>query len=85
MKFEVVAVNLEEGSPGEIAYGNTMRALQALEEDGQLDRMKLGGTVMVKPNFTQPPNPSLKFGPAGKRPDGAQSRLHGPVRHQGRL
>jgi uncharacterized protein (DUF362 family) len=63
MKFEVVAVNMEEGSLGEIAYGNTMRALQALEEDGQLDRMKLSGTVMVKPNFTQPPNPSLKYGP----------------------
>jgi uncharacterized protein (DUF362 family) len=63
MKFDVVAVNLDDGTPGEIAYGNTMRALQALEEDGQLDRMKLNGTVMVKPNFTQPPNPSLKFGP----------------------
>ncbi|HEY3274408.1 MAG TPA: DUF362 domain-containing protein [Methanocella sp.] len=63
MKFDVVAVNLEGGTPGEIAYGNTLRALQILEEDGQLDRMKLGGTVLVKPNFTQPPNPSLKFGP----------------------
>ena len=63
MKFEVVAVNLDSGTLGEIAYANTLRALQALEEDGQLDRMKLSGTVMIKPNFTQPPNPSLKFGP----------------------
>jgi len=63
MKFDVVAVNLDGGTPGQIAYSNTLRALQALEEDGQLDRMKLGGMVMVKPNFTQPPNPSLKFGP----------------------
>lgn len=63
MNFEVVAVSLDDGTPGEIAYGNTMRALQALEQDGQLDGMKLSGTVLVKPNFTQPPNPSLKFGP----------------------
>jgi uncharacterized protein (DUF362 family) len=63
MKFDVVAVNLDGGTLGEIAYGNTLRALRALEEDGQLDRMKLSGTVMIKPNFTQPPNPSLKFGP----------------------
>ncbi len=63
MRFDVVAVNLDSGTPGEIAYGNTMRALQALEDDGQLDRMKLSGMVMIKPNFTQPPNPSLKFGP----------------------
>lgn len=63
MNFEVVAVNLDEGSPGQIAYANTMDALNALESDGQLDRVKLDGTVMVKPNFTQPPNPSLKFGP----------------------
>ena len=63
MKFDVVAVNLDNGTLGEIAYGNTMRALQALEDDSQLDKMKLSGTVMIKPNFTQPPNPSLKFGP----------------------
>ncbi|MGA9138585.1 MAG: DUF362 domain-containing protein [Methanocella sp.] len=63
MKFDVVAVNLDDGTLGEIAYGNTMRALAALESDGQLDKMKLSGTVMIKPNFTQPPNPSLKFGP----------------------
>jgi len=63
MKFDVVAVNMDNGTLGEIAYGNTMRALQALEQDGQLDRMRINGTVMVKPNFTQPPNPSLKFGP----------------------
>jgi uncharacterized protein (DUF362 family) len=63
MRFDVVAVNLDDGTPGEIAYGNTMRALMVLESDGQLDRMKLSGTVMIKPNFTQPPNPSLKFGP----------------------
>ncbi len=63
MKFDVVAVNLDNGTLGEIAYGNTMRVLQALEDDSQLDKMKLNGTVMIKPNFTQPPNPSLKFGP----------------------
>ncbi len=63
MNFDVVAVSLDNGTLGEIAYANTMRALQTLEEDGQLDRMKLSGTVMVKPNFTQPPNPSLMFGP----------------------
>lgn len=63
MKFDVVAVNLDNGTLGEIAYGNTMRALQVLEDDSQLDKMKLSGTVMIKPNFTQPPNPSLKFGP----------------------
>ena len=63
MKFDVVAVGLDGGMPGEIAYGNTLQALQALEQDGQLDGMKLSGTVMIKPNFTQPPNPSLKFGP----------------------
>ncbi len=63
MKFDVVAVSLDSGTLGATAYDNTMQALKKLEEDGQLDRVKLGGTVMVKPNFTQPPNPSLKFGP----------------------
>lgn len=63
MKFDVVAVSLDSGTLGAIAYDNTMRALEALEADGQLDRLRLGGTVMIKPNFTQPPNPSLKFGP----------------------
>jgi len=63
MKYDAVAVNLDGGTPGAVAYANTLKALQLLEEDGQLDRMKLGGTVLVKPNLTQPPNPSLKFGP----------------------
>lgn len=63
MKFDVVAVNLSVGTLGQIAYDNTMMALRTLENDGQLDRLKLSGSVMIKPNFTQPPNPSLKFGP----------------------
>lgn len=63
MKFDVVAVALEAGTLGRIAYDNTMDALRALESDGQLDKLKLNGTVMIKPNFTQPPNPSLKYGP----------------------
>ncbi|CAJ37834.1 DUF362 domain-containing protein [Methanocella arvoryzae] len=63
MKFDVVAVSLDSGSLGATAYDNTMQALKTLEADGQLDKLKLSGTVMIKPNFTQPPNPSLKFGP----------------------
>lgn len=63
MKFDVVAVSREAPTPGRAAYDNTMEALRALESDGQLDKVKLNGTVMVKPNFTQPPNPSLKYGP----------------------
>jgi uncharacterized protein (DUF362 family) len=63
MNFDVVAINLSAPSLGRAAYDNTMRALEALEHDGQMDRLKLSGKVMIKPNFTQPPNPSLKYGP----------------------
>ena len=63
MNFDVVAVCMEAPTPGHAAYDNTMDALKALEGDGQLDKIRLDGTVMVKPNFTQPPNPSLKYGP----------------------
>jgi uncharacterized protein (DUF362 family) len=63
MNFNVVAVCLEAPTPGRAAYDNTMDALKALESDGQFDKVRLGGTIMVKPNFTQPPNPSLKYGP----------------------
>lgn len=63
MNFDVVAVNREAPTPGRAAYDNTMEALRALESDGQLDKVRLSGNVMVKPNFTQPPNPSLKYGP----------------------
>jgi len=63
MNFDVVAVSREAPTLGRAAYDNTMEALRALERDGQLDRLELNGTVMVKPNFTQPPNPSLKYGP----------------------
>ena len=63
MKFDLVAVSLDSGTLGATAYDNTTRALKTLEDDGQLNKLKLSGTVMVKPNFTQPPNPSLKFGP----------------------
>lgn len=40
-----------------------MAAIRALEYDGRMDRMRLGGTVMIKPNFTHPPDPSLMFSP----------------------
>ncbi len=63
MNFDVVAVNIEAPTPGRAAYDNTMQALKALEHDGQLDKLRLSGSVMIKPNFTQPPNPSLKYGP----------------------
>ncbi|WP_174591357.1 DUF362 domain-containing protein [Methanocella conradii] len=63
MNFDVVAVSMEAPTLGRAAYDNTMEALKALEMDGQLDGLKMNGTVMVKPNFTQPPNPSLKYGP----------------------
>lgn len=63
MNFDVVAVAMESPSLGRTAYDNTMEALLTLESDGQLDRLKLDGTVLIKPNFTQPPNPSLKYGP----------------------
>jgi uncharacterized protein (DUF362 family) len=63
MNFDVVAVTKEAPTLGQAAYDNTMEALRALESDGQLDKVRLGGTIMVKPNFTQPPNPSLKYGP----------------------
>jgi hypothetical protein len=59
MKFDVVAVNLDNGTLGEIAYGNTMRVLQALEDDSQLDKMGRH----VNQAGLHPPNPSLKFGP----------------------
>jgi len=65
MNFDVVAVCLEAPTLGRAAYDNTMDALEALENDGHLDKVRLGGTTMVKPNFTQPPNPSLKYGPRG--------------------
>jgi len=32
-----------------------MEALKVLEHDGRLDKVRLSGTIMVKPNFTQPP------------------------------
>lgn len=63
MNFDVVAVSMDAPTPGRAAYDNTLQALRALESDGQMDRLKLNGTVLIKPNFTQPPNPSLKFGP----------------------
>ncbi len=63
MDFDVVAVALEAPTLGRAAYDNTMEALKTLENDGQLDKVRLNGTIMVKPNFTQPPNPSLKYGP----------------------
>lgn len=63
MNFDVVAISMEAPTLGRAAYDNTMRALRELENDSQLDRLKLSGTVMIKPNFTQPPNPSLKYGP----------------------
>ena len=63
MKYDVVAVKVGLETLGRTSYDNTMTALETLESDGQLDRLKLGGSVMIKPNFTQPPNPSLKFGP----------------------
>ncbi len=63
MNFDVVAVSREAPTLGQAAYDNTLDALKALENDGQLDRVRLNGVVMVKPNFTQPPNPSLKYGP----------------------
>jgi uncharacterized protein (DUF362 family) len=63
MGFDVVAVSKEAPTLGLAAYDNTLDALKALEDQGLLDNVKLSGTVMVKPNFTQPPNPSLKYGP----------------------
>ena len=63
MNFDVVAIAMEASSLGRAAYDNTMEALLTLESDGQLDGLKLNGTVVIKPNFTQPPNPSLKYGP----------------------
>lgn len=63
MNFDVVAVNREASTLGLTAYENTYEALKQLEIDGHLDRVRLNGTVMIKPNFTQPPNPSLKYGP----------------------
>ncbi|MCD1295173.1 hypothetical protein CUJ83_09200 [Methanocella sp. CWC-04] len=63
MKFDVVAISKEYPKLGTAAYNNTMEALIMLEQDGQLDNLMLDGKVMIKPNFTQPPNPSLKFGP----------------------
>jgi uncharacterized protein (DUF362 family) len=63
LNFDVVAVSREAPTLGRAAYDNTMEALTTLEKDGQLDKVRLNGTVMVKPNFTQPPNPSLKYGP----------------------
>lgn len=63
MNFDVVAVNREAPTLGRAAYDNTMEALSVLYNDGRLDKVRLSGTIMVKPNFTQPPNPSLKYGP----------------------
>ena len=63
MNFDVVAVSRGAPSLGRAAYDNTMEALKTLLGDGQLDKLQLNGTIMVKPNFTQPPNPSLKYGP----------------------
>jgi hypothetical protein len=63
LKFDVVAVCMEASTLGRAAYYNTIEALRALESDGQLDKVRLNGTVMVKPNLTQPPNPLLKYGP----------------------
>lgn len=63
MNFDVVAVKISAPTLGRAAYDNTLQALSLLEQDGQLDRVKLDGNVMIKPNFTQPPNPSLKYGP----------------------
>jgi len=63
MNFDVVAINITAPTLGRAAYDNTMQALKVLEQDGQMDKLKLNGKVMVKPNFTQPPNPSLKYGP----------------------
>jgi uncharacterized protein (DUF362 family) len=63
VNFDVVAVSKEAPTLGRAAYDNTLEALSTLENDGQLDKVRLSGTVMVKPNFTQPPNPSLKYGP----------------------
>jgi uncharacterized protein (DUF362 family) len=63
MNFDVVAVKMSAPTLGRAAYDNTMQALEALELDGQMDGLRLSGRVMVKPNFTQPPNPSLKYGP----------------------
>jgi len=63
MNFDVVAISAARPTLGRAAYDNTMRALKELEHDGQLDKLKLNGRVMIKPNFTQPPNPSLKYGP----------------------
>lgn len=63
MDFDVVAINLEAPLLYQTAYSNTYQALETLENGGHLDKVKLNGQVMVKPNFTQPPNPSLKYGP----------------------
>ena len=47
MNFDVVAVSREAPTLGRAAYDNTMAALKTLESDGQLDKVRLNGLVMV--------------------------------------
>ncbi|MFQ5816031.1 MAG: DUF362 domain-containing protein [Candidatus Hydrothermarchaeaceae archaeon] len=63
MKPEVLVIKESDVPSASSIYKATMRALDKLESLGFLDGVPLEGNILIKPNLTQPPNPSLKFGP----------------------